>query len=284
MEKRQANTDYERIALAIEYIREHFKEQPGLETVANRVGLSPAHFQRMFTAWAGISPKKFQQYVTLEYAKKILRESKISLFDTAFEAGLSGTGRLHDLFVTIESMTPGEYKNGGESLKINYSFADSPFGELLTASTSKGICYMAFVQNQDRKEAVNLLLNRFPYADYFEHRDEQQKAALSVFNEDWSRPDKIKLHLKGTRFQLKVWETLLKIPAGQLTTYGDIAREAGIPQGSRAVGTAIGENPVAFIIPCHRVIRSSGEWGGYHWGENRKTAIIGWEASRISPS
>jgi AraC family transcriptional regulator of adaptative response/methylated-DNA-[protein]-cysteine methyltransferase len=233
----------------------------------------------MFTGWAGVSPKKFLQYVTVEHAKKILRENKSSLFDTAIETGLSGTGRLHDLFINIEGMTPGEYKDGGENLLINYSFAESPFGHLLVASTAKGICYMAFTV--DEQEALNVLKQKFPKAVYRQMLDRAQQNVLYVFTHDWDKLTEIKLHLKGTPFQLKVWETLLRIPMGGLSTYGNVAKEIKHPKASRAVGSAIGDNPVAFLIPCHRVIQSTGLFGGYMWGANRKAAMIGWEAAKI---
>lgn len=272
----QENIDYARIAEAIEYIRSDFKSQPGLEDIARKVCLSPAHFQRLFTAWAGISPKKFLQYISIEYAKKVLKESTIS--DAAYETGLSGTGRLYDLFVNIEGMTPGEYKNGGESLSINYSFVESLFGDVIVAATPKGVCHIAFTD--DPTDAFNVLREKYPNARYSQTVDAIQQNAISVFTQDWSKTGEIKLHLKGTDFQLKVWNALLEIPAGQLTTYGDIASKLNNPNASRAVGTAIGDNPVAYLIPCHRVIRSSGELGGYHWGLTRKAAIIGWEAAR----
>lgn len=274
----QETLDYTRIAQAIEYIRANFKHQPGLDEIANEVALSTSHFQRVFTEWAGVSPKKFLQYTSIEYAKKILDETHASLFDAALETGLSGTGRLYDLFVNIEGMTPGEYKNGGENLTINYSFSESPFGEILIASTEKGICCMEFADNQT--DAFNSLQKKFPRARYTQMVNETQQNALFIFTRDWSRLKEIKLHLKGTDFQLKVWETLLKIPAGGLTTYGDVASQINNPRACRAVGTAVGENPVAFLIPCHRVIRTTGELGNYHWGEIRKTAIIGWEAAQ----
>ena len=242
--------------------------------------MSPAHFQRLFTEWAGVSPKKFLQYLSIEYAKEVLKENTIS--ETAYEVGLSGTGRLYDLFVNIEGMTPGEYKNGGRDLCINYSFAESPFGEVIVAATPKGVCHMAFAA--DRVEALSVLKERFPNGYYNQEADTIQKSALSIFTQDWSKLSDIKLHLKGTDFQLNVWKTLLNIPIGRLTTYGNIASKLNNPKSSRAVGTAVGDNPVAFLIPCHRVIRSSGELGDYHWGLTRKAAIIGWEAARSSTS
>jgi AraC family transcriptional regulator of adaptative response/methylated-DNA-[protein]-cysteine methyltransferase len=273
-------TNYDRVEEAIAYISTHFKSQPGLDEVAEKIHLSPYHFQRLFTDWAGVSPKKFLQYVSVEHAKNILKEQKASLFDAAFETGLSGTGRLHDLFINIEGMTPGEYKNGGENLSINYSFAESPFGDMLVASTSKGICHMAFAD--DEKEALKALQKKFPNAHYKQMVDLIQQNALYIFTHDWKDLDKIKLHLKGTAFQIKVWETLLKIPMGQLSSYGNIARQLQTPKASQAVGSAVGSNPVAFLIPCHRVIQSTGVFGQYHWGSNRKTAMIGWEAAKIS--
>ncbi len=278
--KEQEQNNFSRIAEAISYIKDNFKTQPGLDEIAEKIHLSPFHFQRLFTKWAGVSPKKFLQYISVEYAKDILKDKQATLFDAAFETGLSGTSRLHDLFIMIEGMTPGEFKNGGKNLSINYSFAESPFGNILVASTSKGICHMAFTGNE--QEALNVLQNNFPNAQYKQMVDLIQQNALYIFTHDWSKLNQIKLHLKGTDFQLKVWETLLKIPMGRLSTYGNIANQINIPGASRAVGSAIGNNPIAFLIPCHRVIQSTGVFGGYHWGGIRKTAMIGWEAAKIS--
>lgn len=278
----QEHINYIRIAEAIEYIRENFKNQPNLDDVAAKVHLSPFHFQRLFTEWAGVSPKKFLQYISVEHAKHILKEKETTLFDAAYETGLSGTGRLHDLFIKIEGMTPGEFKNGGENLSINYSYAESPFGNIIVASTPKGICYMAFSENEN--QSLSDLKNHFPNAILKQKLDLIQQNALYIFTHDWDKLHQVKLHLKGTDFQLKVWETLLKIPMGELSTYGKIAEKIHNPKASRAVGTAIGSNPVAFLIPCHRVIQSSGHFGGYMWGNTRKTAIIGWEAAQsLSP-
>lgn len=271
----QQDINYKRIAEAIEYIKINFKEQPNLDEVARKIHLSPFHFQRLFSEWVGTSPKKFLQFTTVEYAKMLLKENQATLSETTHETGLSSTGRLHDLFVNIEGMTPAEYKNGGNDLAINYSFAESPFGNIIVASTEKGICYMAFVD--DQSVAFAALQNYFPNANFRQMVDLIQQNALHIFTHDWAKLDQIKLHLKGTDFQLKVWQTLLKIPMGQLTTYGTIANTIANPNASRAVGTAIGSNPVAFLIPCHRVIQSTGIFGGYMWGTTRKTAIIGWE-------
>ena len=278
--KTQETINYERIAEAINYIKLNFKEQPNLDDVAEQVHLSPFHFQRLFTDWAGISPKKFLQYLSLEYAKGILKEKNATLFDTAFETGLSGTGRLHDLFINLEGMTPAEYKNGGAALSINYSFAESPFGNIIVASTPKGICYLAFAD--DREKAFTELQIQFPNAKYKQVTDVHQQNALFIFRKDWSQLSGIKLHLKGTDFQLKVWDALLKIPMGGLSTYGSIAKDIASPLASSAVGSAVGDNPVAFLIPCHRVIRSTGEFGQYHWGNTRKSAIISWEAAKVN--
>lgn len=278
--KEQEKTNFSRIEEAIGYIQTNFKSQPGLDEVAGEIHISPFHFQRLFTDWAGVSPKKFLQYISVEYAKSILKDKQATLFDAAYETGLSGTSRLHDLFIKIEGMTPGEFKNGGENLSINYSYAESPFGNILVASTPKGICHMAFAD--DEHEAFRQLQNSFPNAHYKQMVDLIQQNALYIFTHDWSQLDQVKLHLKGTDFQLKVWETLLKIPMGKLSTYGNIAKQIKSPKASRAVGSAIGDNPVAFLIPCHRVIQSTGTFGQYHWGSTRKTAMIGWEAAKTS--
>ena len=275
----QQQVDYDRIASAIRFFKDNFKTQPGLDEVARHVHLSPFHFQRMFRQWAGVTPKQFLQYLSVGYAKEILKTTGSSLFDAALDTGLSGTGRLHDLFIKIEGMTPGEYKNGGAAVDINYSFADTPFGKMIVASTAKGICHMAFADNGERA-SLEHLTREFPKARFNQLVDRVQQNALFVFAQDWSKLDEIKLHLKGTDFQLKVWETLLTVPTGGLLTYSGLADKAGYTGASRAVGTAIGSNPVAFLIPCHRVIRATGEIGQYYWGTIRKNAIIGWEAAR----
>ncbi len=273
-------SQFEKIATAIDYLNQHFKSQPSLEELANHVHLSPFHFQRLFQNWAGTTPKKFLQYITLNHAKELLKSHSISVWDTAMEVGLSGSSRLHDLFITIEGMTPGEYKKGGESLNICYSFSSTPFGEVIVASTDRGICYLSFYEQQTI--ALQCLYSEFPNATLLCQSDIQHHAALKIFEKDWRNLDNIKLHLKGSPFQLKVWESLLKIPSGQLCTYGDIATLIGQPHASRAVGNAIGHNLVAYLIPCHRVIQKSGLHGGYHWGNTRKTAMIGWEAAQIN--
>lgn len=277
-DKFNAMSNYERIQQAIEYINTNFQQQPDLDEVARQVYMSPFHFQRMFKDWAGVSPKKFLQYISIQHAKELLGQNN-SLADVSFETGLSGTSRLHDLFINIEGMTPGEYKNGGESLHINYSFAETAFGNIIVASTIKGICHLAFAD--DEQKALAALEKQFPRASFKQLVDTIQQNALYIFTQDWKDLSTIKLHLKGTDFQIKVWEALLKIPMGGLSTYSGIAAEIGNAKASRAVGSAVGDNPVAFLIPCHRVIRSTGVFGQYHWGSNRKTAMIGWEAAQV---
>lgn len=271
--------DYHKIEKAIYYLKENFQQQPDLEEVARQVHLSPFHFQRVFKEWAGVSPKKFLQFISVEYAKGLLKQN-LPLSDVSFETGLSGTSRLHDLFISIEGMTPGEFKNGGESLEINYSFSPSPFGNILAASTSKGICHLAFVKEENH--SIESLEKLFPQATLIHKTDSIQQEAFRFFTGDWNDLPKVKLHLKATPFQLKVWQSLLRIPFGGVSTYAERAFDIQSPKAFRAVGTAIGQNPVAFLIPCHRVIKSSGLIGDYHWGSHRKTAMLGWEAARLS--
>ncbi|MEO6541221.1 MAG: methylated-DNA--[protein]-cysteine S-methyltransferase, partial [Ferruginibacter sp.] len=240
-------TDYERIEKAIVFLQQNFKEQPDLDEVARQVYLSPFHFQRLFKDWAGVSPKKFLQFISVEYAKGLLKQN-MPLSDVSFETGLSGTGRLHDLFIGIEGMTPGEFKNGGEALQIHFSFAETPFGDIIIASTAKGICHLAFVT--DEKSGLENLQHFFPNAKLAQKTDIIQQHALRFFTGDWSDLQKVKLHLKGTAFQLKVWESLLRVPFGNISTYSSIASNIKSAGASRAVGTAIGSNPVAFLIPC----------------------------------
>ncbi len=273
----QDHVDFNRMAAAIEYLKLNFANQPDLETVAKQVHLSAFHFQRMFRAWVGVTPKQFVQYLTAERAKNILRTTASTLSDVAFETGLSGTGRLHDLFIKIEGMTPGEFKNGAEGLAIDFSFDQTPFGEVLIASTDKGICYLTFTEGEQPR-ACNDLKTAFPNALFRQKVHPQHTNALRLFSKDWSRLEEVKLHLRGTPFQLKVWESLVKIPPGALISYSTLAAYAGFPGASRASGTAVGSNPIAYIIPCHRVIRLDGTFGQYRWDSKRKTAMIGWEA------
>ncbi|MGC9353954.1 MAG: methylated-DNA--[protein]-cysteine S-methyltransferase [Mariniphaga sp.] len=275
----QEEYNYRRIAEAIEFIQAHFQVQPTLDEVARHIHLSPYHFQRMFTEWAGVSPKKFLQYISVEYAKQVLKDGQSTLFDTAHRAGLSGTGRLHDLFISIEGMTPGEFKNGGRNLSIDYEFLHTPFGRALAAATEKGVCFLAFDGNEEN--VLDELFRQFPNAEFRRQTSPYFLKIRKIFELEGDGIFRLKLHLRGTPFQLKVWKALLKVSNGSLTTYGELAAQVEQPGASRAVGSAVGKNPIAFLIPCHRVIRSNGLVGGYRWGTTRKTAMIGWEAAKI---
>ena len=273
------NTSYEKIAAAIEFVERHATRQPELEEIAAAVFTSPFHLQRLFTDWAGISPKKFLQYLTLEHAKQLLFEKQQTLFSAAYETGLSGTSRLHDLFVNMEGMTPGEYKNGGASLTIRYTTGECLFGRYLAASTGKGICNLSFFEGDDQA-AIDQLRANWVNAKLSAGVDTYLQQVIRFFDRGAHDPAAIKLHLKGTPFQLKVWQALLRIPEGDVASYGSIARHLEQQKASRAVGTAIGSNPIAYIIPCHRVIKNIGETGGYRWGPIRKKAILAWEAGQ----
>lgn len=270
---------YYTIAKALEFIHERYREQPSLEKIASCVGLNPFHLQRTFTKWAGVSPKKFLQYISIERAKKLL-ETNASILDTAYKVGFSGTSRLHDLFMTIEGMTPGEYKNGGAGLTIYYSLKKSVFGNYLVASTGVGICNIIFYDT-DNNFAINDLRHHWPKVELVNKETVSHKQVQRFFNhEELKSKEQIKLHLKGTPFQLKVWEALLRIPEGRLVSYGNIAEAISKPAAQRAVGSAIGDNPVAYLIPCHRVIKNSGVVGNFGWGIPRKLAMIGWEGCK----
>ena len=290
--------DYARVADAIRYLEAHYQEQPNLNDVAAAVHLSPTHFQRMFRAWAGISPKRFLQYLTIEYAKQQLIASR-SVLDAAYDAGLSGPGRLHDLFVTVEAMTPGEYKAQGQGMHIDYGFHATPFGTCLLAATTRGICGLSFVNPGSEEEALHELRARWTSAHLEENSAATAPLVKRIFPLSSSAAPsvdgnsggtvthptqplpKVTLLLKGTNFQIKVWEALLRMPPGMLCTYGDLATRIGQPKAARAVGSAVGANGIAYIIPCHRVIRSSGLIGDYHWGRVRKKAMLGWEAAHL---
>lgn len=275
------NYQYKLVESAILYIREHCNEQPSLEKVAAHVNLSPLHFQKVFKDWCGVSPKKFLQYSNLAFAKKLLNV-KNSVSDTAFQTGLSSNSRLHDLFVSIEGMTPAQYKNGGKNLTIHYYFYQGIFGQLLIASTQTGICHVAFVE--DDKKSLSTLQSEFPMAAITQMEDPIHDAVLKIFDQKNSSLEHIKLHIKGTPFQLKVWEALLKIPAGNVATYRAIAEKISAGKGFRAVGSAVGQNPIAFLIPCHRVVNSSGVIGGYRWGSDLKRCLLSWEMAKFDPN
>jgi AraC family transcriptional regulator, regulatory protein of adaptative response / methylated-DNA-[protein]-cysteine methyltransferase len=266
---------YNRVKAAIEFIDQHFKRQPSLKEVSEVVHVSPDHFQRIFTDWAGVSPKKFLQFITLEHARDLIRNHRFSAADAAFQTGLSETGRLHELFVKLEGMTPAEYKNEGENLTVFYHFYTTRLGRILVASTTRGICFLAF--SDDDEKQLQVLKQMFAKAVFLHEDNEMHAAVLPFFNGIGKNCPLVKLHVKGTPFQLKVWEALLRIQPGELTTYQKVAGNVGMPSATRAVGTAIGKNAVAYLIPCHRVIQSCGVFGNYRWGSSLKTALIGWE-------
>jgi AraC family transcriptional regulator of adaptative response/methylated-DNA-[protein]-cysteine methyltransferase len=278
-----ANADYDRIEKAIQFIESNFSSQPGLKDIAAHIGLSEYYFQRLFSRWVGISPKRFLQFLTKEYAKQLLDNSD-NLLDVTYEAGLTSPGRLHDLFVTCEAVTPGEYKSKGEGITIKYGFHHSPFGECLLATTERGICGFFFVKNRDRKDPLSELRFFWKKADIVEDPNASRALVNQIFSPSFSN-DSVPLHLilNGTNFQIKVWEALIKIPFGAVVSYEDVAVQVGLPRATRAVGTAVGKNPISFIIPCHRVIRKNAEFGNYGGGPARKKAILGWEAAKVSP-
>lgn len=268
-------SDYQRIAAAIRFLDEQAAEHPRLSDVAAEVGLSEFHFQRLFQRWAGISPKRFLQYAASGRAIELLRR-RASTLDASLEAGLSGPGRLHDLTLQVIAMTPGEIQNQGAGLEIEYAFFETRFGTALMASTPRGLCHLSFTEH--KREALKDLAASWPAARLVEKEQSLQKQFDLIFSERGR--GRLSLCVRGTNFQVRVWEALLKIPEGRLTTYGELAREIGAPQASRAVGSAVGDNPIAYLIPCHRVIRSTGAFGQYRWGEERKRAMIAYESLR----
>jgi AraC family transcriptional regulator of adaptative response/methylated-DNA-[protein]-cysteine methyltransferase len=272
-------TDYERIERAIRYLEENYQRQPNLKELARGTGLSEFHFQRLFRRWAGISPKRFVQYLTAGHAVRMLRESRTNL-DTAYDAGLSGGGRLHDLFINLHAVTPGELKRAGAGLTIQYGFHPSPFGECLIATTARGVCHLGFLQPADRRAALAELAAEWPRAQFEEAPRVTTPLARQLFARINGNSPGIDLHVRGTNFQIKVWEALLRIPPGGVVSYEDLARHIRAPRAVRAVANAVAHNPVAFLIPCHRVIRKSGALGGYRWGETRKKVLLAWEAAR----
>lgn len=270
-------SDYARIEKALTYIADRVEEQPDLDAVAEAVGLSPFHFQRLFTRWVGVSPKKFLQYLTLDRAKSCLADSA-SVLDAAHEAGLSGPGRLHDLFVTHEAVTPGEFKQRGLGLNIAYGWAESPFGECLILTTPRGICGLGFVGEGGREACFDDMRARWPLATFVEDEAQIARLGRAIFARR-GQGEPLRLVLYGSSFQIKVWEALLRIPPGMLVSYDALAARIGALRAHRAVGSAVGDNPISYLIPCHRVIRKSGAISHYHWGRPRKLALIGWEAA-----
>jgi AraC family transcriptional regulator of adaptative response/methylated-DNA-[protein]-cysteine methyltransferase len=271
--------DYARVEKAIRYIADNFTNQPGLSEIAAHVFMSEYHFQRLFTRWAGVSPKKFIQYLTIEHAKAAMQGTR-SLLETAIDSGLSGPSRLHDLFIKFEAMTPGEYQNKGKGIEIAYGFFPSPFGEYLLAVTGSGICGLSFVKGKNREAAVKEIKERWSYSVVYENAETARPYSEEIWagfiHANTASPGCL---VKGTAFQIKVWQALLRIPFGTLVSYSDIAVMIGMPNSVRAVANAIANNSIAFLIPCHRVITSTGAPGKYRWGVERKTALIGWEAS-----
>lgn len=274
------SVDYARVEKAIRYLADHFSENPPLERLAGEAGLSPFHFQRVFKRWAGVSPKQFAKYFSAQTAKRKLLESE-NLLEAAFEAGLSSPGRLHDLLVSVEAMTPGDYKNRGRGLAIEYGACDSPFGGCFLAMAPRGICALQFLGPRNFKKCLADLKRRWPRAVFRSNVKRAAQMGKLLFSKKF-KGGKIRLVLEGTPFQLKVWEALLRVPPQALVSYGGLARAIGKPTASRAVGTAVGRNPIAYLIPCHRVIRETGVLGDYRWGAVRKKAILGWENSRAS--
>ncbi|WP_333221310.1 methylated-DNA--[protein]-cysteine S-methyltransferase [Microcoleus sp. Pol12A5] len=275
-----ASEDYHRIARAIAFMRQHHLNQPNLATVAEHIGLSEYHFQRLFTQWAGISPKRFLQYLTVEYAKSKITQTK-SLLDLTLDVRLSSPGRLHDLFVNLEAMSPGEFKAGGAGLQIRYGIHDTPFGTSVIATTARGICNLYFLETTEEQTAAQRLRLTWKNAEIIRDEPTTQSLCDLIFNsETLSEQKPLTLLVKGTNFQIQVWRALLQLPFGAIATYQTIAQMVARPTAARAVGNAIGNNPIGYLIPCHRVIRESGELGGYGWGVERKTVMLGWEASR----
>jgi len=274
------NSDYDRIAEAISFITSRVNDQPTLEEIAGHLHLSSFHFQRLFCRWAGVTPKRFLQVLTLERAKQLLSESK-SVLEVSDTLGLSSGSRLYDHFVHLEAVTPGEYKVGGAGLTIEYAVHDTPFGEAFIAITPRGICSFAFLENaQEIDEHLVDLQKKWPHAILHENQQSTLAVAKAMFAEQKESGSPISLHVSGTNFQINVWKALLRIPPATVVSYSQVASAIGHPNSARAVGLAVGNNPVAFLIPCHRVIQQSGGLGGYHWGKTRKQAIHAWESAR----
>jgi len=275
-----ASIDYQRIEKAISYLQSHFVEQPDLAAVARSVHLSEYHFQRLFTRWAGVSPKRFLQFLTVEYAKQRLAESR-SVLEVTFDSGLSSPGRLHDLFVSIEAVTPGEFKKNRGGIEIDYGTHASPFGTCLIGVTKRGVCWLSFVGDTSPEESVRQLKEQWDGALFYERPETTGPVARRIFHAlDGADTEALSVLVVGTNFQIKVWKALLTVPPGAVVTYDELGRTLGNKQSARAIGNAVASNRIAYLIPCHRVIRKSGLPGGYHWGEVRKRAMLGWEAAR----
>jgi len=276
--KSSADADYDKVRRAIEYISESWRDQPSLDQIANVVGLRPLSLQRLFTRWAGISPKAFVQALTLDHARALLADSA-SVLDAAYEVGLSGPGRLHDLFVTHEAMTPGDYKSRGQGIVLRWAFHPSPFGSALVMTTDRGLAGIALADPGEEDAAFADMQARWPHARFVEDRAATSAIGRRIFDRaNWQQDQPLRIVMIGSDFEIRVWETLLKLPIGKAITYSDIAAHIGKPNAARAVGTAVGKNPLSFVVPCHRVLGKGGSLCGYHWGLTRKQAILGWEA------
>jgi len=277
-----ANDDYTVVRRAIEYISKNWKAQPEVEQIAHAVGCTPDELHHLFRRWAGLTPKAFLQAITLDSARKLLRDSA-SVLDASYEVGLSGPGRLHDLFVTHEAMSPGEWKAGGEGVRMSYGFHPSPFGLAIVMANERGLAGLGFGDAGEEKAMLDDMMQRWPKAAYAENSAQTAQLAARVFNPDLWRPDRpLRIVMIGTDFEVRVWETLLGIPMGKCSTYSDIANKIGKPKAPRAVGAAVGKNPMSFVVPCHRVLGRSGDITGYHWGLTRKRAMLGWEAGKTA--
>lgn len=276
-----ASSDYDVVRQALAYISKHWRAQPEVEAIAHAVGVTPDELHHLFRRWAGLTPKAFLQALTIDHARTLLRDSA-SVLDAAYEVGLSGPGRLHDLFVTHEAMSPGEWKTGGEGLTVRYGFHASPFGKALVMATDRGLAGLAFADPGEEAAALVDMQRRWPRATYVEDTNGTANIARRIFEpSQWRNDLPLRIVMIGTDFEVRVWETLLRIPMGNVSTYSDIACRLGSPKASRAVGAAVGKNPLSFVIPCHRVLGKSGDITGYHWGLTRKRAMLGWEAGRV---
>jgi len=276
-----AAADYDVVRRAIGHIRGHWRDQPEIEAIAEAAGVTPTELHHLFRRWAGLTPKAFLQALTLDGARQLLRDSA-SVLDATYEVGLSGPGRLHDLFVTHEAMSPGEWKSGGEGLTVFFGFHPSPFGSALVMATERGLAGLAFADPGEERAALADMKARWPRAAYVEDSARTAAIARRIFDSSqWQQDKPLRVVLIGTDWEVRVWETLLQIPMGRLTTYSDIASKIHKPAAARAVGTAVGKNPVSFVVPCHRVVGKSGDLTGYHWGITRKRAMLGWEAGQV---
>lgn len=275
-------SDYRTVSDVIALLTKDYQAQPSLDAIARRIGQDPTELQKTFTRWAGLSPKAFLQAVTIDHAKRLLRDENMPLLETSYELGLSSPGRLHDLFVTHEAMSPGEWKSGGAGLEIRYGFHDSLFGRALVMITDRGLCGLAFADDEaGEPETLRDMTVRWPGATYIRDVEATRPYAGRIFDPArWNPSEPLRVVMIGTDFQIRVWEQLLEIPIGRLCTYSDIATRIGVPKASRAVGAAVGRNPVSFVVPCHRAIGKSGALTGYHWGLTRKRAMLGWEAAK----